>query len=144
MTKAILHRLRFSNQDVEHITSLVANHMKFKDVMQMRTSTLKRFLCMPHFDEHLELHRLDCQASNGYTAAYDFVKAKLAEFGQEQLRPPRLLTGKDLIAAGYKPGPAFSDALSAVETAQLEGEITTREEALEIVRVMLDPLRPAH
>jgi tRNA nucleotidyltransferase domain 2 putative len=105
----------------------------------MRTSTLKRFLCLPHFDEHLELHRLDCQASNGYTAAYDFVKAKLAEFGQEELRPPRLLTGKDLIQAGYKPGPDFSRALSAVETAQLEGQITTRDEALAVVRDILDP-----
>ncbi|MCU1293338.1 MAG: metal dependent phosphohydrolase [Bryobacterales bacterium] len=144
MTRSILHRLRFSNQDLEQITSLVANHMRFKDVMQMRTSTLKRFLCMPHFEEHLELHRLDCQASNGYTAAYDFVKAKQAEFGEEQLRPPRLLTGKDLIAEGYKPGPAFSVALSALETAQLEGQITTREEALEIVRAVLDPLHLPH
>jgi putative nucleotidyltransferase with HDIG domain len=141
MTKSILHRLRFSNQDVEHITSLVANHMKFKDVLQMRTSTLKRFLCLPHFDEHLELHRLDCQASNGYTAAYDFVKEKMAEFGEEELRPPRLLTGKDLIAEGYKPGPAFAKALSAVETAQLEGQIATRQEALAIVRALLEPSR---
>ena len=138
MTKAILHRLRFSNQDSEHITSLVANHMKFKDVIQMRPSTLKRFLCLPKFEEHLELHRLDCQASNGYTGAYEFVKAKLLEYGQEQLQPPRLLTGADLIAAGYMPSPAFGKALSAVETAQLDGEISTREEALAIVRAVLN------
>jgi putative nucleotidyltransferase with HDIG domain len=141
MAKKILQRLRFSNHDTEHITSLVANHMKFKDVMQMRTSTLKRFLCMPNFEDHLELHRLDCKASNGYTATYEFVKFKLAEFGQEDLRPPRLISGKDLIVAGYQPGPAFSEALSAVETAQLDGQIRTREEGLEIVRAVLGPPR---
>jgi poly(A) polymerase len=138
MTRQILHRLRFSNHDAEHITSLVANHMKFKDVMQMRTSTLKRFLCMPQFEEHLELHRLDCEASNGYTAAYEFVKSKLAEYADEELRPPRLITGNDLIAEGYKPGPDFGAALAAVETAQLEGQITERQEALAIVREVLN------
>jgi len=130
MTKEILARLRFSNEAADQIVSLVANHMKFKDLLQMRVSTLKRFLCLPHFDEHLELHRLDCLASNGYTESYDFARQKLAEFGQEELRPPRLITGRDLIEAGYKPGPDFSRALEAVETAQLEGQIHSREEAL--------------
>ncbi len=141
MTRAILHRLRFSNNDVEHIVALVANHMKFKDVMQMRTSTLKRFLCMPKFEEHLELHRLDCQASNGYTASYEFVKEKLTEFSEHELKPSRLVTGKDLIEAGFYPGPAFGAALSAVETAQLEGQITTRDQALQVVRDILAPFQ---
>ncbi len=138
MTRSILQRLRFSNHDTEHITALVANHMKFKDVMQMRTSTLKRFLCLPKFADHLELHRLDCQASNGYTAAYEFVKSKLAEYAEAELRPARLITGKDLIALGYRPGPAFHSALSAVETAQLEGQIHTRQEAMNIAREVLN------
>jgi poly(A) polymerase len=43
-----------------------------------------------------------------------------------------LISGHDLIAAGYRPGAAFSQALEAVETAQLEGEIHTREEAMAI------------
>lgn len=137
MTRSILGRLRFSNDDCEQVTSLVANHMRFKDVRNMRTSTLKRFLCLPHFNEHLELHRLDCLASNGYTDAYEFVKSKQAEFRQEELRPERLLTGRDLVTEGFRPGPAFSSALNAVETAQLEGEIRTREEALKIARKVL-------
>jgi putative nucleotidyltransferase with HDIG domain len=139
MTRSILKRLRFSTEDSSQITSLVANHMKFKDVTRMRTSTLKRFLCLPHFSEHLELHRLDCLASNGYTEAYNFVQQKLAELNEEELRPPRLLTGRDLIAAGYKPGPSFSQALETVETAQLEGEISTRNQALAIAKRILDP-----
>lgn len=137
MAADILKRLRFSNDDADQVVSLVANHMKFKDVQQMRTSTLKRFLCLPKFHEHLELHRLDTMASNGYTEAYDFVKQKLAEMRDEELRPPRLLTGSDLIAAGYRPGPRFGEALEAVETAQLEGEITTQSEALAIARRIL-------
>lgn len=137
MAREILNRIRFSNEDCERVTSLVANHMRFKDVRNMRTSTLKRFLCLPHFDEHLELHRLDCLASNGYTDAYEFVKQKQAQFREEELRPARLLTGRDLIEAGFRPGPRFSPALEAVETAQLEGEISTREQALEIAQRIL-------
>ncbi|MBV9294230.1 MAG: CCA tRNA nucleotidyltransferase [Acidobacteriaceae bacterium] len=138
MMQKILYDLKFPNEDVEQITSLVANHMRFKDVRQMRLSTLKRFLRLPNFEEHLELHRLDCLASNGYTDSYDFVRAKLAELDQQDLRPPRLINGRDLITAGYKPGPGFGRALEAVETAQLEGEIQTPQEALALAQRVLD------
>jgi putative nucleotidyltransferase with HDIG domain len=138
MTAKILDRLRFPQDQVQQVTSLVAHHMRFKDVQHMRLSTLKRFLSLPHFDEHLELHRLDCLASNGYTAGYDFVLEKLREFKQEELHPPPLVTGRDLIQAGYAPGPAFRRALDAVETAQLEGEVQTRQDALMLARKVLD------
>lgn len=140
LSKDILARLRFPNDETDQVTSLVANHMRFKDVMQMRPSTLKRFLCLPHFEEHLELHRLDCLASNGYTAAYEFVRRKLQEYSEEELRPVRLLNGRDLIEHGFQPGPEFSQALQAVETAQLEGEIRTKEEALTIAVQVLQQL----
>lgn len=104
----------------------------------MRLSTLKRFLRLPHFDEHLELHRLDCLSSNGYTAAYNYVREKLSEFDQEQLRPQNLIGGADLIAAGYRPGPKFKEALREVETAQLEGEITSKYDALELARKVME------
>lgn len=138
MANAILNRLKFPNEEAGQIVSLVANHMRFKDVRQMRLSTLKRFLCLPHFDRHLELHRLDCLASNGYTDSYEFVKQKLGELGQEELRPPPLITGRDLIGEGYRPGPAFGRALEAVENAQLDGEISTRDAALARARAVLN------
>jgi putative nucleotidyltransferase with HDIG domain len=138
MAGRMLSRLRFSNEDREQVTALVRNHMRFKDVQQMRLSTLKRFLRMPRFEEHLELHRLDCLASNGRTDSYDYVVSKIAEFGDEPLQPQNLITGRDLIEAGYEPGPRFGRALQAVETAQLEGEIQTREEALALARSVLD------
>ncbi len=137
MARDLLGKLRFSNEEIEHVTALVANHMKFKDVQKMRSSTLKRFLRMERFDEHLALHRLDCLASNGKMESYEFVRQKLAEFGAETLHPPRLLSGRDLIAAGYSPGPNFGRALEAVETAQLDGEIHSREEALAVAKRML-------
>jgi tRNA nucleotidyltransferase/poly(A) polymerase len=138
MAKDLLERLRFSKDDVERVTALVANHMKFKDVTKMRASTLKRFLRLPNFADHLELHRLDCLASNGRRESYDFVRQKLAELSVETLHPPRLISGNDLISAGYSPGPAFAEALEAAETAQLEGEIQTPNEAMERAKKVLD------
>jgi poly(A) polymerase len=138
ITKDWLYRLRFSNDEVEQVTSLVANHMRFKDVRQMRLGTLKRFLSLPHFQQHLELHRLDCLSSHGHLENYDFLQAKLSELGQDDLRPALLITGRDLISAGYTPGEAFGEALKAVEGGQLEGEIQTREQALAVARRILD------
>jgi poly(A) polymerase len=130
----ILHRLRFSRDETEQVEALVANHMKFKDAPRMKESTLKRFLRMPKFEEHLELHRLDCLASHRRLETYHFVEEKLRELPQEQLKPKPLLTGRDLIAEGHTPGPRFSKLLAAVEDAQLEGRISTRDQALELIR----------
>jgi poly(A) polymerase len=131
---AICKRLRFSNEETEQVLALVANHMKFKDVAQMRTSTLKRFVRLAHFDEHLELHRLDCLASHANLDAYDRVRQFVAETPPEQVKPTRLLTGDDLNEMGYAPGPTYQTMLSALEDAQLEGNLTTKEEARSFVR----------
>jgi putative nucleotidyltransferase with HDIG domain len=134
LAHAILTRLRFSREETERVEALVANHMRFKDVQKMKESTLKRFLRMPDFDEHLELHRLDCLSSNRQLQNYKLAKQKLSEFSEEHLKPTPLLTGADLIAAGYEPGPLFSEILAAVEDAQLEGRIHTAGEAMAMVR----------
>ena len=134
LAENITRRLRFSNDDAEQIVALVANHMRFKDVEQMRTSTLKRFIRLPRFEEHLELHRLDCASSHGRLDSYGFISRALAETPAEQIRPQRLLSGDDLLAMGYKPGPVFKNILQAVEDAQLEGQLKTTEEAEEYVR----------
>ncbi len=133
LAQGILDRLRFSGHDAEQVLALVANHMRFKDVGHMKQSTLKRFLRLPEFGEHLELHRLDVLSSNRRMESYDFVRGKLAEYCAGHLRPPRLVTGADLIAAGYTPGPVFSKILAAVEDAQLEGQVRDRAEALRLV-----------
>ncbi len=135
----ILTRLRFSNEEIRQVQNLVAGHLRFKDVKQMKESTLKRFLRQPHFEEHLELHRLDCVASHGWLENYSFVQSKLAELPVERLKPPRLITGEDLIRAGYTPGLAFRLMLEAVEDAQLETRISTPDEAMALVRAQFGP-----
>ncbi len=140
MAEEICRRFRFSNDDTAQIAALVANHLRFKDVPQMKTSTLKRFVRLDRFDEHLELHRLDCSSSHGHLDNYDFVRRFVADTPAEQVRPPRLLTGDDLISLGYKPGPPFHAILEAVEEAQLNGKVSTREEALRLVQ---EAFRPA-
>jgi poly(A) polymerase len=136
LAHGILNRLRFSRGDMERVEALVANHMRFKDAHRMKESTLKRFLRMPGFGEHLELHRLDCLVSNQDLENYELVKRKLEELPEEQLKPAPLVTGADLIAEGYDPGPRFAGMLAAVEDAQLEGRVGSREEALAMVREM--------
>jgi poly(A) polymerase len=131
---ALLTRLRFSNQVIEGVEALIANHMRFMEVPRMRESTLKRFMRMPDFEEHMALHRLDCLSSHGGLDNYDFVRRKQSELPAEELKPAPLLTGKDLIAAGYRPGPAFGFVLQEIEDAQLEGRISTTEEALRMAR----------
>jgi tRNA nucleotidyltransferase/poly(A) polymerase len=139
--REILNRLRFSNADIDQIIALIANHMRFKYVHQMRESTLKRMLRMDRFDEHLELHRLDCESSHRHLENYEFAKAKYEQAPPEVLRPPRLVTGEDLIAAGYRPGPQFSKMLEAAEDAQLESRIHSREEGLDLIRTLFGPAR---
>jgi poly(A) polymerase len=134
MAEAICRRYRFSNEETEQILALVANHMRFGAVQQMKKSTLKRFVRLPHFEEHLALHRLDCLSSHRHLDSYEFVQRFLAETPAEQVRPQRVLTGNDLSQMGYIPGPLFSEILRAVEDAQLEGQIASKEEAKEFVR----------
>jgi poly(A) polymerase len=133
MAEAICERLRFSNEDTGQILALVNNHMKFGAVEEMRASTLKKFVRLPRFEEHLALHRLDCLSSHRHLESYEFVRRFLEVTPPEQVRPERLLTGDDLQAMGFRPGPLFSEILRALEDTQLEGEIRTREEAVEYV-----------
>ncbi|HVO58757.1 MAG TPA: CCA tRNA nucleotidyltransferase [Dongiaceae bacterium] len=132
--KEILHRLRFSNEDTDQVLALIENHMKFKDVRQMKQSTLKRFVRLPRMQEHLALHRLDCLSSHGNLDAYEFVRDFIRSTPLEQVRPPRLLSGEDVISLGHAPGPIIGEALAAVEEAQLNGELSTADQALAYVK----------
>jgi len=133
IAEEIARRLRFSNDEAAQVAGLVENHMRFGDVERMKASTLKRFFRLNQFEEHLALHKIDCLASHGDLTLYEFAKAKYEETPSEEVRPALLLTGRDLIAAGYKPGPEFKRLLGLAEDAQLEGRIHTKEEALALV-----------
>lgn len=134
IARPLLARLKFSNADTDRILALIANHMRFMDAPRMKESTLKKFLRLDHFDEHLALHKADCLSSHGGLENYDFVRAKLAALPPEQLKPGPLVTGRDLIALGMAPGPEFKRILAEAEDLQLEGRFGSREEALEWVQ----------
>ena len=133
IAEEICRRLRFSNYDTDQILALVDNHMRFAHAQRMSESTFKKFVRMPHFDEHLELHRIDCLSSHGDLTTYDFTREKMAAMPPEAVRPTPLITGDDLIAAGYEPGPKFKEILSIVEDGQLEGRLQDREQAMKLI-----------
>ncbi len=138
MAETILRRLRYPNQIIADAVVMVARHMQFMNVQKMRVAKLKRFMAEPTFDREMELHRVDCASSNGFTDNYEFLQAREAEFAAEPLIPPPLVTGKDLIKLGLQPGPRFKEILEAIQTEQLEGRILEREAALEYLRGCLE------
>ncbi len=134
IARGICQRLRFSSDDTSQIIALIENHMRFGHLMRMKESTLKRFFRLDKFDQHLALHRADCLGSHRNLEGYEFVQATLRELPPQQIAPTLLATGDDLIRAGYKPGPRFREILEAVEDAQLEGQISSPEAAMDFVR----------
>lgn len=137
MAEEICRRFRMSNEETHQVCALVANHMRFADVMKMKESTLKRFFRLPRFEEHLELHRLDCLSSHRDLSLYDFAREQFQTLPEQQIHPEPLINGEDLIAAGYNPGPKFREVLTAVEDAQLEGTISSKEEALGLAKSLM-------
>jgi poly(A) polymerase len=139
IAQGICRGLRFSNDDTEQILALVDNHMRFADAVKMKESTLKKFMRLRDFDEHMALHRADCLASHRNLTTYEFIRQKRVEIPPEKMRPAPLVTGNDLIGVGYVPGPKFKEILGAVEDAQLEGRLASRDAALEFVRREFPP-----
>ena len=131
MTEEIMRRLRFSGAEIDATVEMVRQHMVFKDVPKMRVAKLRRFMARPTFDDELELHRVDCEGSHRMLDNYEFLLRKRDEFANEPIVPPPLVRGDDLIALGLKPGPKFGEILEAIETRQLEGNLRSREEALD-------------
>ena len=134
MAEAICRRLHFSNDEIKQILALVENHIRFGDVERMKESTFKKFIRLPHFDQHLQLHLLDCESSHRSLRLYDYTRQKMNELPPEAVRPKPLVSGDELIAAGFEPGPLFKEILGYVEDAQLEGRLRTKEEAMQFVR----------
>jgi poly(A) polymerase len=133
MGAEICRRFRFSNDETRQILALIQNHMRFADAARMKASTLKRFFRLESFDQHLALHRMDCLAASGNLDHGDFVRQRYEAMPEEAVRPRLLVTGRELIAAGYTPGPRFKEMLRMVEDAQLEGVIATPDEAMNLV-----------
>lgn len=133
MAEHLLTRLRYPRKTVGRVASLVENHLKFMNVRGMRQSTLKRFVKDPDFGDHLELHRLDCIASHGDLSTWEFCLEKVREYEKEVIPPPPIVRGRDLIELGFVPGPLFSEILAFIQDLQLEGKLSTREEAVALI-----------
>lgn len=134
MTEKILRRLRYSNEIIEATVVAVANHMVFKDVQKMRVAKLKRFMARPTFEDELELHRVDCGSSHGMLDNHTFLIAKADEFASEPLIPKPLVSGHDLMGLGIASGPTMGKLLTEIQTRQLEGTLTSTEEAIAWVK----------
>ncbi len=129
MAEKILKRLRFSKKQTEEIVAVVRHHMQFKDVKQMRKATLRRLLLRETFPLELELHKLDCLGSHGDLEHYHFLVGQAEELKKlPAIRPP-LLTGKDLIALGIKPGKELGALLAEIRELQLADELKTPRQA---------------
>lgn len=139
ISEQILDRLRFSNEEKQKIVACVDGHMRFKDVKAMRQSTLKKFMQRDTFLTELEQHRIDCLASHGDLSNWLFLNKKLKVLSKEEIKPKPLLTGHDVMACGYKEGPLIGKLLKAAEEAQLEGQLSTKEQALEWLRKQPPP-----
>lgn len=142
MAVEIMTRFRFSNEEIDTVVEAIRNHMVFKDTPNMRPAKLRRFMGRQNFPLELELHRVDCLGSHGDLQTYDLLVNKQKEFESEPIIPPPLVTGRDLIALGLKPGPRFGEILEAVQTSQLDGEIKDRAGALRLLQT-LEPSIPA-
>lgn len=134
MAAKVLRGLRSPRAMIDDVCACVENHMNFMNVTDMRLATLKKFLARPTIEDELELHRVDCLASHGDLSNYHFLRRKQQQVAAEELKPPPLLRGRDLLELGFEPGPAFGRILSAVYDLQLDEQIGSREEALAWVR----------
>ena len=130
MTGNIMRRMKFPNDVIEPTVVAVEHHMTFMEVKKMRTATLKRMLSRPTMDDELALHRVDCLGSNGKLDNYEFMLAKREEFANAPLVPPRLVNGADLMQLGWPAGPDLGRVLNDIQTLQLEGQLTTKEQAI--------------
>ena len=139
MAEKLLTRLRFSNELKERIVACVEGHMRFKDVQQMRQSTLKKFMQRETFATELEQHRIDCLASHGDLTHWRFLKKKADSLSREELKPAPLLSGRDLLALGYGEGPKIGQILRSVEEQQLGGDLSSKEDALLWVKREFSP-----
>ena len=137
MTARICDRLKTSNAEKDRIVWLVLKHLYFKDAQKMRLSKLKRLLAEEGYPELAELCRIDALASSGDLSDYHYCQEMFSNLSHEEVKPKPLITGHDLIDMGLKPGPVFKDILMKIEDEQLEGNLKTKEAAIEMAKLLI-------
>ena len=137
IAQAVMERLRFPRRETDRVTALVARHMIFKDLPQMREAKRRRLFADEIFPDLLELHRADCAASRGDLSLYEWARAEAERIAAAAPPPARLVSGHDVLARGVPPGPRIAAILETVEDARLEGRVRTRDEALAMIGELL-------
>ncbi|MEB2308612.1 MAG: CCA tRNA nucleotidyltransferase [Candidatus Brocadiaceae bacterium] len=140
MAAKICDRLKLSNVEKERIVWLVLKHLCFKDAQKMRMNKLKRLFANEGYQELAELCRIDALASSGNLSDYHFCQEMFNKLSNEEIKPKPLITGRDLIAMGLKPGPSFKTILTKIEDEQLDGSITNKETALEEAKILISQI----
>jgi poly(A) polymerase len=135
IAERVCRRLKLSNEKRKKVVDVVTNHMRFIHAREMRESKLRKMLQRETFLDELEMHRADCVASHGSLEIYDFLKEKFGSLPEEEIKPPPLIGGQDLIDLGFSPGPLFGEILRTVEEMQLEGKLASKEAAIEWVKM---------
>ena len=130
MTRVIMRRLRFSNEDIDAVTHCVNSHMRFVDVPHMKSSTLRKFVGSPTFPVEMELHRLDCLSSHGKLDTYNYIQEFQKSLAEEPVLPQPWITGRELLDLGLEEGKAIGKWLQSAYDAQLEGRFDSRESLL--------------
>lgn len=130
-------RLRMSNQEIEHITWLLGHQRALDEASQMPLCQLKRLLAHPQIEDLLKLMRVERLTTDGDLGPVIFCESYLRKTPMEEINPPPLASGADLIALGLKPGPQFKELLEAVRDAQLNGEIQTHADAMAFIQKRL-------
>jgi poly(A) polymerase len=133
LAESILKRFRFPAKSISNIVHAVRQHMRYAHVQEMRPAKWKRLIAEETFPLELELHRIDCISSHRIMSSFTFLLDRMDEMANEIKLPPPLVTGKDLIALGMRPGPEFGEILEIIADLQLEGKITSREQALDTI-----------
>jgi len=129
----IMQRLKFSRSEINHTVCLVTRIPQFHTVRDMNIGALKKFFRLPRFEDHLELERICRSSSDADLENYNYSLNKLRSWTTEDISPAPLITGEDLIAMGFRPGPLFKEILTNVEDEQLEGRLTDRTAASNFV-----------
>jgi poly(A) polymerase len=140
MSTEIARRFRLSNDDRDRLVFLVEKHQYLADARRMKTSKLKSILAHPGIHELLRLHRADALASGRSLDHVEYCENLITEWSAEDLNPPPLLTGHDLIRHGHTPGPHFKQILDRVREEQLEGTLHNPKDAWEVAKRLLEEM----
>jgi poly(A) polymerase len=133
LVEVILKNLKAPTKLIEDVVYLVRNHMVFRNVQTMKKSKLKKFMAHPLFFDSLQLHYADCMGAHKNLSNYNFLLRKMSETKIEEVKKEvenRLITGEDLLGAGFKSGPLFKVILDDVAEKYLEGNLKVYSDAM--------------